>query len=113
MGNLFFPSRFGRVDRHRQYHQRKVCFTIESFVTGIDDMATSGVLSLTIRQSIIVKIPQRMASNMRGEIKSHLHLGECFDEVHQLHHALFPPKHFNEAVSGKMLTTKNLPTSKK
>ena len=108
MGTLFSPSRFGRVDRQRQYHQKKVCFTIESFVTGIDDMAPSRVVSLTIRESMSVDTLPRMASNMRGGIKSYLHLGECFGELI----APTPPKHFNDAVFGKMLTTKKLPTSR-
>ena len=103
--NSFFPL---HVDRQRQYHQKKVCFTIESFVTGIDDMATSRVVSLTIRESMSVDTLPRMASIMRGEIKSQLHLGECFGELI----APTPPKHFNDAVFGKMLTTKKLPTSR-
>ena len=66
-------------------------------MTGIDDMATSRVVSLTIRESMSVDTLPRMASNMRGEIKSYLHLGECFGELI----APTPPKNFNDAVFGK------------
>ena len=86
---------------------------VEGFVEDLSNICYWGV---NISQSSSVNISPRMASNMRGEIKNHPHLRECFGDFHQLNHAFFSPKQFKEAffrnVSAKnsnFATQKNTP----